>query len=115
MDERDLLNPKRGSALASFVLEDVKPNDAPRVSERGGDARPGHNAAYSRALVEAHNLYPNDGIARHRYASRAAERGQQIASSLDDSRQMTDPLDDSPGDDLIVVGPKLREFLEDGR
>ncbi len=37
-------------------------------------SQPGRNAPYSRALLEARELFPDDGIAQHRYATRRAER-----------------------------------------
>jgi hypothetical protein len=114
MSEHSQFNPKRDSVLAAFVLEDVKPKAAPtNVSEQ----RDGWNAAFRRALVEAQDLYPNDGIARHRYASRAADRASQPASPLDDSQQTTDhPFGDSLGDDHVaLVGPEFGEFIEGGQ
>jgi len=47
---------------------------------------------------------------------RSAERGGQHTSSPEDSRRMIEqPLADSPGEDRIIVGPKLGKFLEDGQ
>jgi hypothetical protein len=41
-------------------------------------AKPGRNAVYSQALAEAQTLYPNDGVAAHRVAMRAADRATRM-------------------------------------
>lgn len=50
----------------------------PRISiERpggSGNAKPGRNEAYSRALLEARKVFPDDEIAQHRFADREAAR-----------------------------------------
>jgi len=45
------------------------------------DVKPGRNALYSRALLEARTLFPNDGVAQHRFAERSAARPLQVSAS----------------------------------
>ncbi len=50
------------------------PRTVPERSGQSAAAKPDRNAVYTKALAEARSLFPNDGIARHRYAMRAADR-----------------------------------------
>jgi len=50
------------------------PRTVPEPSGQSATVKPDRNAVYTKALIEAQALYPNDGIARHRYAMRAADR-----------------------------------------
>src|SRR5580765_3329803 len=58
-----------------------------------GDSNPGRNEIYSRALLEARERFPNDGVAQHRFAEREAVRSMQIraaaaGASLDHSQKI---------------------------
>ncbi len=46
-----------------------------------GNAEPGRNEVYSRALLEGRERFPNDGIAAHRFAEAQAARIMQVRAS----------------------------------
>lgn len=46
-----------------------------------GDAKPGRDEVYSRKLVEGRALFPDDGVAAHRFAEREATRIMQASAA----------------------------------
>jgi len=44
-------------------------------------AKPERNATYSRALLEARSLFPNDETAQNRFAERSADRALQMSAA----------------------------------
>ncbi len=75
-----------GNDNAQAAMDELFGVREPRINvERpagyDGDVKPGRNAFYSRALVEARELFPNDGVAQHRFAERDADRVMRITEA----------------------------------
>jgi hypothetical protein len=68
-----------------------EPRTRPEDIDRGV-VKPGRNAVYSRALLEARELFPDDGIAAHRFAEREAERVMRITEAAATSSRRSQKL-----------------------
>src|SRR5882724_5956757 len=55
-------------------------------------ATPGRNAFYSRALLEARSLFPDDAIARHRFAEREADRLVRMSAAANTASRHSDKV-----------------------
>ncbi len=57
-------------------------------------AKPEWNAVYSQALIQARSLFPNDDVARHRFAAGNADRVMRMSAGRASSRDSQNILVD---------------------
>jgi hypothetical protein len=76
---------RNGGNEAQLAMDKLFGVEEPRANIQRpagyGDAQPGRNEIYSRALLEARERFPNDGIAAHRFAEAEASRVMRVRAA----------------------------------
>jgi len=104
---------KEPPAVAVSTGQDDVARDraAARLTDRAQRGRNGKwKSVFTQALIEAQTLFPDDGVARHRYAERDADRVMRVSASKAASRKiLVDQafLDVFGADDSAGLGPFL--------